>query len=499
MKKNTLWICLGVISAIIISLIVLQISYIERTVKLLNNSFDNNIESILYRINEQLEAEEIRYYADSLVGLPAYNRNLEEEGNPLSLDELNINTDTFKTIKLAPPQSSSLSEIIRQKQDENQKSFLHNQSLLNIVIFKVISETPNRPINKRINLASLNLMMEEGLREFHITLPYYFIIKEKRTNKIVYSHTSFECNDTSVLSHYTLRYSQPLFPRDRGGESHVLTLCFRPLALAKSVHELITPIFASTLLLLLVTIIAIVYMVKQRKLSQIKTDFTNNMTHELKTPVTNISLATEMLRDTSLNLSEEKRSLFLDNIHEETRRLKMLIDRTLETAVLDSKKAFLRMKEENVNSLISNAVKTFSFKVEHSNGKIITRLEADNAWCMVDKSHFENMIINLMENAVKYSREQLLITISTHNDANNNLIVTVADNGIGIKKEHLKHIFNRYYRVPTGNVHDVKGYGLGLAYVKRIVEGHHAQIGVTSEYGLGTTFTITISTINKTE
>ncbi len=497
MKKHTVWICLSIISAIIILLIVLQISYIDRVSNMLSNSFDNNVQSMLYKINEEVEAEEMRFYADSLVGLPKYNCDLGGEENGLLLDELSINTDTFKTIKLTPnTQSTSISKIVKQRHDQDQECFKHNQSLLNDVIFKLLSDAPSRPIQKRINFAKLNVMIEEGLEEYQIKIPYYFIVTNKRNGKVEYFHASFENNDTCGLSNYSRRYSQVLFPKDRDGGSHLLTIGFRPLAFAKSVHVLITPIFISSMLLLLVAIVAIVYIVKQRKLSQIKTDFTNNMTHELKTPVSTIIIATEMLMNSKQEISDSARDK-LSIIKQEAQRLKILVDRTLETSILDNKKAFIRPKEENAHTIIQNAIKNFAFKVEHNNGKIVTDLNAENAWCMIDKSHFENVIINLMENAVKYSREQLLINISTRNDSNGNLIITVADNGIGIKKEYLKHIFKRFYRVPTGNVHDVKGYGLGLAYVKRIIEGHHAKIDVNSEFGLGTTFTITISNINK--
>lgn len=495
MKKHLVWVISGPIFAIIITLFALQIMVIERSSKLFTDSFDVNVHALLYLVNEDIQANELEYYADSLIGLPKNDVLIDAEDSKYNLSSAKIDVDTFSSYHLTTRNTpSNITDLVRHRQKMSMESFRHNQSLLNDVIFKLISDAPAKSIEERINFQDLDAIVAEKFEQANISHPYVLTVTNKKTNKELYRSYSENYTGISWQGDYTKVFTQRLFPTSTYNDVYLLNVYFRPLSQLRQTMTLFIPVLIVTILLLIVASISIYIIFKQRQLSQIKTDFVNNMTHELKTPVASISLATEMLRDKKISHSQESQDNLLGIIHEESLRLRMLIDRTLQTSILDTEKAFLRAKEENVHVIIQNAVKNFAFKVEHNDGKIITRLEAEDAECMVDKSHLENVIINLMENAVKYSRENLLLEISTHNE-NDNLIITVADNGIGIKKEHLKQIFNRFYRVPTGNVHNVKGHGLGLTYVKKIVESHNGTISVTSEYGLGTTFTISIPII----
>ena len=225
-----------------------------------------------------------------------------------------------------------------------------------------------------------------------------------------------------------------------------------------------------------------------------KNDFINNMTHEFKTPISTISLAAQMLQDSSIAKSPEMFSKLSGAIASETKRLRFQVDKVLQMSMFDNKNnASLKMKELDANELISGIVNTFTVKVEQNGGKLTWQLDADDPFIYVDEMHFTNVVFNLMDNAVKYRKQDvpLELEVRTWNN-NDNFMLSVKDNGIGIRKEDLKKIFDKFYRVHTGNLHDVKGFGLGLAYVKQIVQAHKGTIRAESEIGVGTTFVIVL-------
>ena len=220
------------------------------------------------------------------------------------------------------------------------------------------------------------------------------------------------------------------------------------------------------------------------------------MTHELKTPIASISLAAQMLNDTSVTKSETMMAHLGGVINDESKRLRFLVEKVLQMSMFDRKKAVFKKKELDLNEMVENIAHSFTLRVEHTGGKVYTDIEAVDSAIYVDEVHFQNVIFNLMDNAVKYRKpdQPLDVTMKTWND-DNHLYLSITDTGIGIKKENIKKVFEKFYRVHTGNVHDVKGFGLGLAYVKKIVNLHGGDIRVDSEYGKGTTFTIRLPII----
>lgn len=222
-----------------------------------------------------------------------------------------------------------------------------------------------------------------------------------------------------------------------------------------------------------------------------RTDFMNNMTHELKTPVSSISLAAQMLNDKSLSNSPTMIQQLSGVIKDETKRLAQQIDKVLQISIFEKESAALKLKEMDVNELVLNVAANFAIKVEAKGGRIDTELDADDSLAMLDEVHFTNIIYNLMDNALKYSDKPLILDLRTWNEKNK-VFISIEDNGIGIKRSDLKRIFDKFYRVPTGNVHNVKGFGLGLAYVKKVVLDHKGKIEVESEFNKGTKFIISI-------
>ena len=230
---------------------------------------------------------------------------------------------------------------------------------------------------------------------------------------------------------------------------------------------------------------------RQKKLSEMRTDFMNNMTHELKTPVSTISLASQMLNDESITKSPRMIAQLSKTISEETKRLMQQIEKVLQMSIFEKESSALKLEEMDINDLILGIASVFSIKVEKTGGEIQTELDADEAVACVDEVHFTNIIYNLLDNAVKYSNGPLILRVKTWNERSR-LLISIEDNGIGIKKNNLKRIFDKFYRVPTGSVHNVKGFGLGLAYVKKVVEDHKGRIWVESEYEKGTKFIMSI-------
>ncbi len=230
-----------------------------------------------------------------------------------------------------------------------------------------------------------------------------------------------------------------------------------------------------------------------------KNDFINNMTHEFKTPISTISLAAQMLNDDSVRKSPTMLQHISTVINDETKRLRFQVEKVLQMSMFDRQKATLKLQEVNANQVIHNIVNTFKLKVEKYGGRIDTSLNAEMAEVKVDEMHFTNVIFNLLDNAVKYRKDDvpLELLVETRNLQGGRIEISITDNGVGMKKDDLKKIFEKFYRVSTGNRHDVKGFGLGLAYVHKMVTELKGDIRAESELGKGSKFIITLPIINE--
>jgi two-component system phosphate regulon sensor histidine kinase PhoR len=232
-------------------------------------------------------------------------------------------------------------------------------------------------------------------------------------------------------------------------------------------------------------------LLKQKKLSEIKSDFINNMTHEFKTPLATISLAVDALKNDKVAGNRDKSDYFTGIIKEENKRMNKQVETILQAALLDKNEVQLNMKRLLAHDIIINVLNNINLQVEEKGGKIDVELEAENDLILADEVHFTNVINNLLDNAVKYSKDNLHIKLSTKN-AGNHLKIKIEDNGIGMNKETLHRIFEKFYRAHTGNVHNVKGFGLGLSYVKTMIDAHHGTIKAESVLGKGSSFTISL-------
>ena len=249
--------------------------------------------------------------------------------------------------------------------------------------------------------------------------------------------------------------------------------------------------------LFLIVVIAIMFIISmrtinnQRKLDQMKNEFINNMTHEIKTPISTISLACEMLQDSSISQDDNSRSNFVGIIADENARMRLLVETILQSSKMSNKNFTLTTRTIDVNQIAAHVAQSFRLTVANRGGSIDTQLQAAPPTIEGDELHITNLIYNLVDNGIKYSTDAPRILIATAIE-NHNFILRVTDHGIGIAKENQKHIFEKFYRVSTGNVHNVKGFGIGLNYVAQVVKLHHGRISLDSELGQGSTFTVAI-------
>lgn len=256
-------------------------------------------------------------------------------------------------------------------------------------------------------------------------------------------------------------------------------------------------IYSSVFLILIILftfLLSIRIIANQRKLDEMKTNFINNMTHEVKTPISTIALTCEMLRDETIQQDDETRRRFLNVIKDETRRMQVLIETILQSAKMSKKNYTIKPVELNLHSVVDDVIKSFQVVIDNRRGTINTDLQATPSTIYADTLHITNLLYNLIDNAIKYSTDAPDILISTRREGDF-LQLRVSDHGIGISKENQKHIFEKFYRVSTGDVHNVKGFGIGLNYVAQVVALHRGTISVSSAVGEGTVFTITLPAV----
>jgi two-component system, OmpR family, phosphate regulon sensor histidine kinase PhoR len=232
-------------------------------------------------------------------------------------------------------------------------------------------------------------------------------------------------------------------------------------------------------------------MLRQKKLGEIKNDFINNMTHEFKTPIATISLAVDAMKNEKVLQDREKISYFSRIIKEENQRMNRQVETILKASQLEKQEVDLNLKPAHVHEIIKDVADNFTLQLQEKNGRAELLLNAENDLVNADEVHFSNLVNNLMDNAIKYSKENtpVFIKISTQSNGKN-MTIRVEDNGIGMNKETVKRVFERFYRAHTGNIHNVKGFGLGLSYVKTMIEAHHGEIRADSTLGKGSVFTI---------
>ncbi len=493
MKKSTIWAIASVMGFLFLTLLFLQAKYFEEVINMRKEQFDESVTRSLYQTARNLELDETKR------GLEA--QFIEKTGKRTNIDSLqnapttngsfgakmhtNIPANVPKGLFLDNLNADSTNEGLR---DSIRQRYIYQRALLNEVVLSILYKASDHPLSERINLSTLDSDLRSELRSNGINLSYHFYVTTSDGREV------FRCSDYSDEgSKYS--YKQVLYPNDPSAQKGILYIHFPEMKsfLFSSVKFMI-PAIIFTLLLLIVFIFTIWTIFRQKRLTEIKNDFINNMTHEFKTPISSISLAAQMLSDPAVVKSETMFKHISGVIVDETKRLRFQVEKVLQMSMFDRKAATFKRKELDANLLIYDTVNTFRLKVEASGGKIEANLDAEDGIVFVDEMHFTNVIFNLLDNAVKYKSEErdLHLVVTTRNISDTKIVITIQDNGIGIRREDLKKIFEKFYRVHTGNRHDVKGFGLGLAYVHNVVKALGGSIHAESEFGKGTKFIITL-------
>lgn len=367
----------------------------------------------------------------------------------------------------------------------------------------------DRPIEERVDRITLDTLLRQALEERGIQLSFAYGVKANRPNRSSFLFTSFGSDPVQFAKK---SYKAALFPNNIMDTANYIYVYFP--GQQRFILDRMTFNFGASALLILVILscfyIAISTIFQQKKLADIKTDFINNMTHEFKTPISTIALAVEMAQDQMslgqgvTNLGQEasgdeltgRLSRYMSIIRDETRRLGSHVEKVLQMALLDRAtpgrgEIKLNLSPVNIHDVIEKALNNIGIQIEQREGDVELEFEAEEEVVEADEIHLTNIVYNLLDNAIKYSPDKLHITIQTRS-LPEGVSLTVADQGLGMTKEQIGRIFEKFYRVPTGNRHDVKGFGLGLSYVQKMVDEHHGRIQVESQLGKGSSFEVII-------
>jgi two-component system phosphate regulon sensor histidine kinase PhoR len=346
-----------------------------------------------------------------------------------------------------------------------------------------------QPIAQRVEPHYIDSLLRKELAAKNIQLSYAFGIAPQAPKQ----SKDWIFTSNATIKKHSPQFMAALFPNDLHASGQFLHVYF-PDSLGFIWETMGVSLLGSAILLFIMVgcfYIAMMTILKQKKLAEIKNDFINNMTHEFKTPISTISLATQLIQEDSSVVENGTIQRYLGIIKDENVRLGQQVERVLQTAQMEREEIVLKKKRLDMHELIQQVIEMNQPMLMAKQGEIQAEFSSDSSVILIDEVHMSNVINNLIDNAVKYSDKAPRVKIYTHSD-NSGFHIQVSDEGIGMKKEFLSQVFEPFYRVPTGNVHNVKGFGLGLSYVKKIVEAHGGTVYVKSQLGKGSTFEITI-------
>lgn len=404
--------------------------------------------------------------------------------------ELDIDTTRFKNDNLAfnfTSDSGAVNIILMAGRQKGMLPGNLGEGKKRMIVSRVLenlSSIEEKPIEARINQAELDSVIRATMKANDITMPVAYGIHSATENSLKMTRPPGYESDLANSS-----FRARLFDTDPFQSRNDLVLYFPDETIF--VLKQTAGLLGASLILVTIVISSFVYTLrmvfKQQHFAKLLNDFINNMTHEFKTPISTISLASESLRNSRTQKDRKKLARYAQIINDENQRMQNQVDKILQMAELEEGDYELNLDTVDIHESIRKAVDNIALQVEARRGEIRCRFTADPSVIKADPIHLSNVIHNLLDNASKYSRDAPFISVETGNKENG-VTVSVRDNGIGLRLEEQKHIFDKYYRVPTGNLHDVKGSGLGLSYVKLMIEAHNGSISVQSRFGEGSEF-----------
>ncbi|WP_117882870.1 sensor histidine kinase [Aureibaculum luteum] len=523
MNKRVFVLLIILMSIALIGIISVQIYWIKSSVDIREKQFENDVKFVLAKVSENIQEREINdYYRDfksvidsatrsdgELIKKDFYFSKIDTVTNEIFSFRQSILENSFKTdIPLFENDSLIFKDILSEEVQEISSfdDFFQNdlsdvtptERIYNVARrnrlealnfennFKKIAA--QKPIYDRIGTNEISLNLENELRDRGVDINFNFgVFGDGLATKV----KSSKFKNIEGKS-----YSVPLFIEDDGNSNYELRVTF------PSKNEYIFASITNILILAAVFILvimlafgsAIYQLIKQKQISEIKTDFINNMTHEFKTPIATINLALDAIKNPKIIGDKDKVLRYTEMIRQENKRMHGQVENVLRISRLEKKQLDISQGVDDLHDIIEDAITHVQLIIDDKGGYINLHLEALQSEIMVNKFHFTSVITNILDNAIKYTNEPPKIDIYTEN-AGNYIIAHIKDQGIGMNKNVQKHVFDKFYREQKVNIHDVKGHGLGLSYVKKIVEHHHGNVYVESEKGKGSTFTIKLPLI----
>ena len=514
MNRRLYIVALVLTSLSLVGIIFIQGYWIKMAIDDKEEAFTYSIQQVLNNVVKKIEQDEVDKYVAQIIFLRendstlklrdpllhdfifiqnnkdnresfAYDHGVLDEDYELPITTThpsnnNLDTNFLNTEKLdnnsylvkAYEKLSELPEIERLMIEESFKSIIRQQS-----------------ISERVSLHQIQKLIEEKLRKRELNLHFEFAIYNKNVLSKIHSKY-FEPNETK-------EYRAPLFGANSNDDSfYELAVIFpqRERFVLSSIIEIASLSTVFMLIIIAVFIITLNQLITQRRISEIKTDFINNMTHEFKTPIATMNLVLDTLKSPIALNDPDKVMHYVKILKQENKRMLAQVENILQISRLEKGNLQLEREPLDVHDLITNAISHVQVMLNERNGLIRTHFLADNSDISANESHLTNVFVNVIENAIKYSPEAPVIDIYTEN-IKNRILIRIKDKGQGMSKQAAKYIFDKFYREHTGDLHNVKGHGLGLAYVKSIVEYHQGSIYVESEKGKGSTFFIKLPVI----
>lgn len=512
MNKRNFTIIIALLILSLVSILFVQFNWISDLNRLNEDRFKQDVQHVLYMINERLEEKEIiNLTKDNLEATLKIRRSNDRGG--IELIESTFNKETIDSSKFISSKNSFQFDIESGDRDDTDinsninasiqiedmedltldtaiqsqiNKILDRSEMIQIILNKLL--TNDRTITSDFDINFLNKMIMVNLSQMNLDLDYDFLIYNNEENKIELSSAE---NPEILKSEFKIN----LFQNDLMDSNLDLYLYFpnqrQYIQESNFFNIIISGVFLVVIGLCFYYVILKVFDLK--KLSETKNEFIDNMTHELKTPISTISLACEALLDKEITNKDSKEN-YVKIINDENRRLGGQVEKVLSIAKTEKKNYEIDFDKLDIHKIINDSIKINQFKIEKREGKILQNLKAKNSVISGNYDHLLNVFNNLIENANKYSLDIPHIEISTENK-NDKLFVIVSDRGIGIRKSNLDKIFDKFYREPQGNIHNVKGFGLGLSYVRNIVVKHNATIKVESQLNKGTKFEISFKNL----
>ncbi len=491
MNKQAIWLTIGLMSIALLGVILLQSYWINYHLRLSKLQFNHSVLHALNDVSMRLEMKEKRD-----LGLAELFPELNDQN---FFGEMELYEHISENMEL---QRSEFQEIPKDSVFIQRKGVFYKKTKIDLSTAMVASsfwsqqKFGRRRLVERFKPDYLDKLLKEELQSRGISLDFDYGVFSRAGNVFEFIAPHNDKNDDETLKIIAQKlmtdsYKTELFKADGLSTPGKLMVYFPGATkyVRGSIWRMLAAAVVFTGIILFCFIYTIQVIFKQKKVSEIKNDFLNNMTHEFKTPIATISLAADSIENPRILNDQDKIKRFAGIIRQENRRMNKQVERVLQMAMLDKKDVQMKWKKIDLHNIIEEAVETLSLQVERKEGQIYTELQGTDTVIEGDETHITNVIHNLLDNANKYSYEKPNITISTINTPRG-IEVSVKDKGIGMTKDALKHIFDKFYRVPTGNVHNVKGFGLGLSYVKAIIEAHKGKINVKSEPGKGSEFTV---------